>query len=275
MLDGLVVREKNNLRKFVISLLIYSTVFTLASVLLVEYVLPFNVGGMNLGGIVSVFIATLAVSYPLTDFMRSRDNEELNSRWSEPNIMRRHFEELYAYVAVFIAAAIGFGIASYFLSGDFFTIQSMILEGIRGEAAMTGQMTAGSSEMFYNILVNNLFVFLSTFAISFFISGGLAFIIIWNASVLGVLLGTLSSNIVQVPINLLPYIVHGTVEVAAYVFAGFGGYLLAYHIEHYLCEETHCEGCFKLVVRDVVALICLGVLFVFLGAVLETGYPFV
>ncbi len=273
MLDGLVLKERDDPLKFILSMIAYSAFFTIVSVYATKRIIPFQVDNINFGGLVAVFFATIAVSYPLTDFLRSRDEEELKNNWKESNIIYRHFEELLVYIGVFLATTLAFGITSYFLNDGFFTIQEMILEGIRGDFAATGNITASAA--FYKILFNNFWVFLATFGISFLISGGMAFVIIWNASIVGVLIGKLSSSIVDIPIQLMPYIVHGTVEIAAYVFAGFAGYLFAYHFETFCKHETHSECSFNIVMKDGFVLLVLGLLFLVLGASLETGYPFV
>ncbi len=271
MLDGLILQERDDLLKFILSIIVFATIFTLISVYAAEWIMPFRVQGINFGGIVAVFFATLALSYPLTDFLRSRDEKELKHNWKESNILFRHFEELMVYLGIFVATTIAFGIATYFINGDFFQVQELILEGIRGDMAVTGDITASAA--FYSILLNNLGVFAMTFAVSFLIAGGMSFVIIWNASVVGVLIGNLASSIAEIPIQLLPYIVHGTVEIAAYVFAGFAGYLLAYHIEHYFKHGTHTECSFLKILGDSIVLVVLGVIFLVLAAMLETGYP--
>ena len=269
MLDGIFIDEEDDVGAFVMMISISAVFFTVVSVLLAGKIVPFQVGQVNYGGLIAVFLATLSLSYPLTNYLRDRDHEEIANNWKETSILERHFEEMSVYVGLFFAATIGFGISSFFMSDGFFTIQSMVLEGIRGN--VTGNITAATS--FYTIFMNNLMVLGATFGLSFFISGGMLFILLWNASVLGVLVGTISSSVAHIPIELMPYVVHGSVEVAAYVFAGFAGTLLAYHFEHYYVRGNHTKHSFRKVVADSIMLALLGVVAVLIGAVLETGYP--
>jgi uncharacterized membrane protein SpoIIM required for sporulation len=250
---------------------VITAIFTGLAIILTEWIIPFKVNDMHYGGLTSVFLATLAISYPLIDYLKSRDREELQDNWSEPNLLYRHGLEIMIYVfGCFITSTIVFSLAAHFLGQDFFQVQVSVLENIRGEGSVTGDVTSATT--FWLILINNLMVYFATFALSFFISSGMVFITLWNASVLGVLVGLKSSSLLHIPFKTFPYLIHGTVEIGGFITAGLAGTLLAYNLEHYILQDTHHAGSFRQLLKDGFILLIIGVGMIFFAASIETGY---
>ncbi|MDY6777787.1 MAG: hypothetical protein SVU32_03915, partial [Candidatus Nanohaloarchaea archaeon] len=75
------------------SVFIASLFFTGIAALMTQHLIPLKIAGTNLGGIMTVLIATIALSYPLTNYIRRWDKEELARKWSAPSILRRHLYE--------------------------------------------------------------------------------------------------------------------------------------------------------------------------------------
>jgi len=107
------------------------------------------------------------------------------------------------------------------------------------------------------------------FVFSLFYSTGAIFLISWNASVLGVVVGQTAKKLfgpISVPLVLLSYLPHGLPEFLGYIFAGIAGGILSIAITRHRESKRHR----LFVLKDALILFFVGVLFVFLGAVIET-----
>jgi uncharacterized membrane protein SpoIIM required for sporulation len=252
---------------------LYTTLFTGISIFLTNAFLPFQLNGIQLGGVMAVLLTTLALLYPLTSYLRSRDEEELQTQWSESSLIKRHIQEAEVYLTVFFAASLIFGIAYLLVPSSFFEVQSAALPALENTAQQTAAVTGNlvqTQGVFSEIFINNTGVFFITFLLSLLITGGMIFILIWNASVLGTQLGQLSSSIIEAPARLLAYVPHGVPEIGGYILAGLSGSLLAYHIEHYLFYETHDHESFSRTLIDSSTIFILGIGLIALGAGVET-----
>ncbi|MDY6774086.1 MAG: stage II sporulation protein M [Candidatus Nanohaloarchaea archaeon] len=236
--------------------------FAFLSVLLVHHMIAFQVGGNTLGGVISVLLTSLAVSYPFVRYLLEEEEMEISENWTEKKLLERHAHQMELYVSFFLGTTLGFALSSFFVPKAFFSIQSQVLETIRSPTGMVVGNT-----VFQEIVRNNLWVFSITFVLAFFISSGILFILAWNASVLGVLIGNLADSAFHVPMVTLFYLPHGLLEVGGYVFAGIAGSLLSYKIEEGVLEEDH-EGVWR-VVKDSAVILVLGVLLILLAAGIE------
>jgi uncharacterized membrane protein SpoIIM required for sporulation len=241
-----------------------------ASLLIAHFILPFHVGGIDLGGLVAVFFTSLALAYPFTSYIKERDLEEITASWEEPRLLRRHAEEVELYLASFLVATFIFAAAVLALPDRFFTIQYTVLDAMNalsGTTGGTGFITADT--FFLTIVTNNLGLLAATFALSFIISGGMVFVLIWNASILGVLIGATSSHVLEIPARTAPYLVHGSIEVIAYILAGLAGTLLAIDTETLMTAEKDDISHYIRPARDAAVMMSLGFLLIILAGLIE------
>lgn len=242
---------------------ILSLFFTLLAVLLVNSLIPFHVGDTNLAGVMTVLIASLAVAYPFSHHIMRREQDDIAERLSERRLLHRHLDDLKLYTVYFLGTTVAFAISTFFVPESFYSIQIAVLESI---GAPTGQVVG--DPLFHVILENNVWVMLVTFVLTFFITAGIVFILAWNASVLGVLIGDLSHSMLEVPFMTLPYLPHGLLEIGGYILAGIAGAILSYGVElgvvegqSFAVEET--------VIKDVVTLMVLAGICIVAGAAVE------
>jgi uncharacterized membrane protein SpoIIM required for sporulation len=239
---------------------IISFFFTVISVFLVHRLVPFNVGGTQMAGLMVVLLTSLACAYPFVRHLLLQEQKEVENTWSESRLLRRHAEDMSLYLAFFVGTTLGFAASTFFVPGSFYSIQMQVLDSI---GAPTGNFW--NATFFWEIVTNNLWVFAVTFILTFFIASGVVFVLAWNASVLGVLIGDLSTSLLEVPILTIPYLPHGLLEIAGYVLAGIAGALLSYEAELVMFEE-HDVDIDKTLVIDVATLLVLGV-----GCILVAG----
>ncbi|MDY6769279.1 MAG: stage II sporulation protein M, partial [Candidatus Nanohaloarchaea archaeon] len=229
MFERLVLRVNDSERYLDVFLL--SGFFTLLSVLLVRHVVVFQVGGSNLAGVIAVLLTSLAVSYPFVSYLLEEERMEMAEEWAETKLLLRHAHQLELYLSFFLGTTTGFAVSTFFVPESFYSVQMQVLSTVRSP---TGMAVGGA--LFRDILVNNLWVFAITFLLTFFIASGVIFILAWNASVLGVLIGSIANSAFHVPVIGLFYLPHGLLEVGGYVHAGIAGALLSYKAESLMMD---------------------------------------
>ncbi len=148
-----------------------------------------------------------------------------------------------------------------------FEAQLRTIESINGPA--TGNAFALTSTL-AAIFLNNAKVLAFCLLFSFFYGFGAIFILTWNASIIGVVIGGLikelaNSSFGLVPLILLKYSVHGIPEIAAYFMAGLAGGIISIAIVRHDINTNK----FKRILVDSVDLIVGSLLILFGAAVLE------
>lgn len=188
--------------------------------------------------IMAVVFGSIPLIYPLTEFFLDREKKH-----------RPHIPEIEVYSAVFLGQVAAF----FFLNlvGVKFELQRKLL-GLTGAAI--------SEASFLGILGNNMIVFAGILFVAALIGSAGAFILSWNASVLGIFLSSLFSENVLHP---LAYVPHASLEMAGFIVAGVSGTMIsaAVYREHFSSETW----------KDLGKLVLLGVLLILLAAVLETA----
>lgn len=237
--------------------------FTILSILLVQHLVVFRLDVIDLGGLVAVLLTSLAVSYPFVRYLIEEEQAELAQRWSEKKLLHRHAEQIELYMVFFLAVTLAFAVATFLVPESFFQVQFSVLESIRGP---TGGATLQGA--FMGIVTNNLWVFLITFVLTFFLSSGILFILVWNASVLGVLIGALANTALHIPYITLFYVPHGVLEIGAYVIAGIAGALLSYRVEADLYDDVD-PGPKRAVTTDALLLIGIGIVLIVVAGGVE------
>lgn len=200
--------------------------------------------------LLTVIFASIPLVYPLTRFFLEDEKENAP-----------HIDEIAVYGAFFIGEVAAFMALGYFFPGSF-ELQSSIF-GAAGFAT--------NSVSFLSIMLNNMVVFSAILAVSAIIGSAGAFILTWNASVLGVFFASLISSLQNASglLNCSPnpsplcFVPHATFEMTGFIIAGVSGSLIsaALYREHFDRETW----------EDYVKLVSLGVFFILLAAFLETA----
>lgn len=191
----------------------------------------------------SVFFITLLIK-----------NEEKRDEEGE-NFWDNHGPDLVLLLMFFFGMTISFAAWSFALPDDTFTTQITKINEIRGTGAVT---QAGA---FSAILSNNLQVMTVSFILSLVFGAGAIFIIVWNASVLGVYIGQISKSFYHIPVVSLGFLPHGIPEIAGYLVAGLAGGILSVAILR--------KAKMRPVLFDSVKLLLLGVLLLVFAAGVE------
>ncbi|MCD6477892.1 MAG: stage II sporulation protein M [Candidatus Aenigmarchaeota archaeon] len=257
MLETLWLREeyKDNF----LYIFLFGLIFTIVSAFVTKIVFP------SYEGLVSVFLVSLIGAYPMIRYLRKKEKDEMLKRLNEEKLLKRHGDELAIYLSFFLGVVFGFIVSAYVLPSSYFEIQENVISGIK--SSVSGDIV--NNTLLYSILSNNLWVFTLTFFISFLFSAGMIFILVWNASVLGVFLARTSEDIYHMHLLMLSYLPHGILEISAYILAGISGALLSYQIDFYFAKGPYRKSAVIRVLKDSIILLMSGLGFLLLAGIVE------
>ena len=236
--------------------------------------------------LVSVFLTVIAAFPLFHDTIRGVAEEEYKHGRGKL-LWREHSQALSVFFVLFLGVMLGFVAWYVFLPApmlsDVFDTQTQIVIGVGGfstaELAATSAALDPSDRMgfFAEILLNNLSVLSFCILFSFLYGAGAVFILIWNASVIGVALGNsirlgmgraaelfgLASQVVS--LGVLRYSIHGIPEILAYLVAGLAGSMVS--IGLYLSRKN--RPYIKELLADVLELTGIAIILLVISAWLE------
>lgn len=136
--------------------------------------------------------------------------------------------------------------------------------GLKTLSKTTAFLTA--KDKIVNIFANNIYVLIFTLVFSLIFGAGAIFILAWNASVISAAIGIFSkSSILNLPLGLFRYMIHGIPEIAAYFIGALaGGIISVAVIKHDVRTEK-----FWVILQDSLNLIILAVIVLFVAALME------
>jgi len=224
---------------------------------------------LNQNGLFLVFLIVLSLLPITISILKYEERKkEFSYFWDylyNLNFIYRHSNIIIYYLSIIISVSLTISFFYLLLPSE---ISNKIFSNqIATIAQITGHFNYPN--IFTKILINNLIVMCLCFVFSLFYSTGAIFLISWNASVLGVVVGQTAKKLfgpISVPLVLLSYLPHGLPEFLGYIFAGIAGGILSIAITRHRESKRHR----LFVLKDALILFFVGVLFVFLGAVIET-----
>jgi uncharacterized membrane protein SpoIIM required for sporulation len=136
--------------------------------------------------------------------------------------------------------------------------------GVKHLSKTTAFLTA--KDRIVNIFANNIYVLIFTLVFSLIFGAGAIFILAWNASVIAAAIGIFSkSSLINLPLGLARYMVHGIPEIGAYFIGALAGGIVSMAvIKHDVRSEK-----FWIILQDSLNLIILAVVVLFLAALIE------
>ncbi len=170
-------------------------------------------------------------------------------------------EVIMVFVAAFTGMTLTFSIIYLLLPAEIaektFKTQIDEIKAIRGYFWLGGT--------FQTILANNIGVLFIVFLFSFIYGSGAIFILAWNASILATAASMLANSLggaYKLPIALISYLPHGSLEIIAYFLAAIAGAIVSYYFTR--------NSKSSVVIEDSLLLLALGLVFLLLGAAIET-----
>ena len=219
----------------------------------------------NLTGIFAVIFTLIPSVYFMTLIIKREEKieERLIKKFKKKSFWHMHEKDILILLLYFIGVTFAFAFWSFALPADAFQVQAYKINQIRG-----GITDAEISKMgnFNAIVSNNLQVMLFAFIFSFIFGAGAIFIIVWNASVLGVFIGQLSKgfSVLHIPLVSLSFWGHGIPEIAGYLFAALSGGLISAAIIRKNSTEV-----LRQVIFDALKLLLIAIALFFLAGAIE------
>lgn len=245
-----------------LSLFFLSILATIVAIIISSFL---NQGGLFL--VVLITFALLPLILKQLKFEESR--EEYDHFWTylySLKFFERHRKLILDYLYMILGVTLTISAAYVFLPTQ--TSNIIFAEQIGVINQITGQVSYG--EVFEKILVNNIGVMVICFVLSLFYSVGAIFLISWNASVLGVVVGKSASALTgfySIPGVLIAYMPHGTFEFVGYILAGIAGGLLSIALSRHRESKEH----LKFVLKDSFMLLALATMALVIGAIIEVA----
>jgi uncharacterized membrane protein SpoIIM required for sporulation len=204
--------------------------------ILISLQVGFQIPGPNVVFDLTGLFAVLFVIIPSIPFIillitsEEEMEEEAVRRHYAQHFWLRHGRDVGILLFYFAGITLAFAAWSFLLPEEAFQVQITKINEIRGVAqglAVAEGAAVSPYGSFIAILLNNLQVMMFAFLFSFAFGSGAIFIIVWNASILGVYIGQLSRSIYEIPLVSWLFAPHGIPEIAAYLFAGLAGGIMS------------------------------------------------
>ncbi len=147
---------------------------------------------------------------------------------------------------------------------DFETCVSQYLNPQINSNSVTGAVA--STDRVIAIFANNSYVLMFTLFFSLIFGAGAIFILAWNASVIAAAIGIFAkSQISNIPLGVMRYMIHGLPEIAAYFIAALAGGILSVAI----IRRKSAGDRFWSVVQDSLNMIVVAIVILLLAALIE------
>jgi len=208
--------------------------------------------------------------------------EEKNIRYEGMlKVLREHNKALLAFLWLFLGLVVAFSFWYIILAGGNLNFKVQIETfcqinkpnnfnecveqyGIKSPIRTTGFLT--SKEKIVSIFSNNVYVLIFTLVFSLIFGAGAIFVLAWNASVIAAAIGIFTkSQIIDLPIGVMRYMIHGLPEIAAYFIGALAGGIISVAI---IKHDIHNEK-FWSILQDSLNLIIIAVVILFISALIE------
>ncbi|MBI5228556.1 stage II sporulation protein M [Candidatus Micrarchaeota archaeon] len=234
------------------------------------------------GFLLVALVAVPSVPLILNLFNYEEEGIEEGSVWGS-RIAARHLPIVVVLIAYFGGLLIGFGFWYIILPDEtgnsLFAVQINELKNIGGSFGSVGgyAVKMDSVSAFELIFMHNLEVLAFILLFSILYGSGAVFVLIWNASVVSVFIVNMGKQFVlhEAPqfslisglsYGILGLIPHGTFELLAYLVGALAGGILSSAI----VRKAYLRGEFATVMRDIAKLAAWAIIFLAIGAVIES-----
>ncbi len=245
--------------------------------------------------VTSLLIAVALAPMFHSMFVKTAKSEE-ECRGSPTGFFGRHFNVIMIYAFLFIGLIASYAILYAILPADMsssvFEKQDNTVKAIENmRNTITGKVSGGITCkatdfgcVFNFILANNLGVMTWAWIFSFLYGAGAIFLISWNASVLGVVIGKeliiakqaflsgsldFGDKLLAALIKPLGFLPHGIPEAMGYFFGAIGGAILSVAISKKTHGQEHHHT--NIIAKDFLALVIVSVISISIGALIETA----
>ena len=197
------------------------------------------------------------------------------------SVWRAHSDAIYAFIWLFFGFIVAFSFWNIILGdSNLFNAQletyCMInspgdiakcieLYGITGKAINIHGSSTTSGRLL-SIIENNMYVMIFTIIFSLIFGAGAIFVLAWNASVISTAIGIFTKySLLDIPLGILRYLVHGFPEITAYFIVALAGGMLGTGIMRHGIKDR----LFLRVLENVIILVFIAILILIIAALIE------
>lgn len=268
--------EKNPWKMFFVGL-----VYASLSLLLVYW---FFLGDPILSKYSGVMVVTFSVmfSLPFMYFIIKREEkqDEVSVGGGFFEVWNMHSDAIYALMWLFFGFIVAFSFWYIILNdpglfnaqvGTYCSINSpqnvnSCIAGYIPVGGVTGAISSSNSLRLLSILENNSLVMIFTLIFSLIFGAGAIFILAWNASVISASIGIFTKyNVVDIPLGIARYMIHGFPEIAAYFIVALAGGILGVGLARHGIRDK----IFLKIVQHTAFLILIAFLLLIVGGLME------
>lgn len=216
-------------------------------------------------GLFMTFLITVA----MTPFMvKLITYEEINTEKEiaahlKQNFFQRHGDIIKIYASFFSGMILFLSVVFLLLPETI--VQQLFEDQIKEISLIRGNVIFGGT--FERIVANNIGVLVLSVVLSFLLGAGAIFILAWNASILSTAIGLTAKSIGglhSLPLAVLVYFPHGSLEILAYFIGAIAGGLIS-------ASFTRKESkLFWPITRDSLILIAVAIIILVVAGVIET-----
>ncbi len=177
---------------------------------------------------------------PFMYYLIKQEEEEDEIIEGFHNVWKIHADALYAFMWLFLGMIIAFSFWNIILQDpNLFNAQletycqinspgniNACIErySFDSSASITGNAMSNSELRLLSIIENNVYVMIFTLLFSLIFGAGAIFVLAWNASIISTAVSVFAkSEVNQIPIGILRYMIHGIPEIAAYFLTALAG----------------------------------------------------
>ena len=223
-------------------------------------------------GLMSVAFTSVLLIPSLNLLLRLEENVEIReNKLSMKQLFKDHKDIFKVYIFMFLGVFAAYSLTSLFLSD--ITIQKMFSPQLKS-AGITGFAIFDSQ--LYNIVANNLLVFIVCFILSLIYGAGSVLFLTWNASVWGTVFGFFvkqtsqiagSSQFTHFANSIVPFLPHMITEAIAYISAAIVGGVVSKAV---LREKLFSKK-FHHIMTDAMVFLVLGLILVMIAGFVEVN----
>ncbi len=228
-----------------------------------------------------VLVVTFSVMFSLPFMYFIIRREEKEDEIEEGSIWKIHKDAIYALMWLFIGFVIAFSfwyillqngnlfnaqVGTYCLINSPNSVNECVTQYIPGNK-LSGAAGLSSPLQFLAIFENNMLVMIFTLLFSLVFGAGAIFILAWNASVISASIGIFTKySLVDIPLGIARYMIHGFPEIAAYFIAALAGGIFGVGIARHGVKNRM----FLKVAQHVAMLILISILLLVIAGLMET-----
>lgn len=206
-------------------------------------------------GIATNFLITIALTTFFYNYLKRK--VKLNELRKERDLINKYSDVFQIYAILFFGIFVSTLIIQHIISNE--TLEKLFSTQINEIKRIRGSFLEKDS--FQKIFYNNLSVLTATFILALFYCSASIFIISWNTIILSTAITMATKqNFVLVPLAILAYLPHGSLEFLAYFIGSVAGSLLSISFR---------SKNFKNILTDSVMLLTFAVAILFAAAFVE------